>query len=209
VSWLVKAGLFCLVVRFFFPRVFLMPAVVIAGILYVAACVTRFRVLLDRAAGEVAITVGWWTKRVPLIRIERVDEVLRFGAEIKIAGGVTFTFSPFKKRRWLARFLKIRTGFEGMELAITQAAEAACAADPVRAAAEKAAAAAALSRRTIPAACAAFGAGALSLAVAVAVQPQAGGWLVHFVATLLRILNRPAGVANLRGRADTRDFRWE
>jgi len=100
-------------------------------------------------------------------------------------------------------------GFEGMELAITQAAEAACAADPVRAAAEKAAAAAALSRRTIPAACAAFGAGALSLAVAVAVQPQAGGWLVHFVATLLRILNRPAGVANLRGRADTRDFRWE
>jgi len=197
VSWLVKAGLFCLVVRFFFPRVFLMPAVVIAGVLYVAACVTRFRVLLDRAAGEVAITVGWWTKHVPLIRIERVDEVLRFGAEIEIAGGVTFTFSPFKKRRWLARFLKIRTGFEGMELAITQAAEAARAADPVRAAASDAAAEAALSRRTIPGACAAFGAGVLSLAVAVAVQPQAGGWLVHFVATLLRIFYGAGGVVGL------------
>ena len=197
VSWLVKAGLFCLVVRFFFPRVFLMPAVVIAGVLYVAACVTRFRVLLDRAADEVAITVGWWTKRVPLIRVERVDEVLRFGAEIKIAGGMTFTFSPFKKRRWLARFLKIRTGFEGMELAITQAAEAARAADPVRAAASDAAAEAALSRRTIPGACAVFGAGLLSLAVALAVQPQAGGWLVHFVAALLRIFYGAGGVVGL------------
>ena len=197
VSWLVKVGLFCLVVRFCFPRVFLMPAVVIAGVLYVAACVTRFRVLLDRAAGEVAITIGWWTKRVPLIRIERVDEVLRFGAEIKLVGGVSFTFSPFKKRRRLTRLLKIRTGFEGMELAITQAAEAARAANPVRAAAAKAAAAAALSRRTIPAACVAFAAGVFSLAVAVAVQPQAGGWLVHFVATLLRIFYGAGGVVGL------------
>lgn len=196
-SWLVKAGLFCLVVRFCFPRVFLMPAVVIAGVLYVAACVTRFRVLLDRTAGEVAITIGWWTKRVPLIRIERVDEVLRFGAEIKLVGGVSFTFSPFRKRRRLTRLLKIRTGFEGMELAITQAAEAARAADPVRAAAAKAAAAAALSRRTIPAACVAFAAGVFSLAVAVAVHPQAGGWLVHFVATLLRIFYGAGGVVGL------------
>jgi hypothetical protein len=197
VSWLAKAGLFCLVVRFFFPRVFLIPAVVIAGVLYVAACVTRFRVLLDRAAGEVAITIGWWTKRVPLIRIERVDEVLRFGAEITIAGGVAFTFSPFKKRRRLTRLLKIRTGFEGMELGITQAAEAARAADPVRAAAAKAAAAAALSRRTIPAACVAFAVGVLSLPVAAAVQAQAGGWLVHFVAALLRIFYGAGGVVGL------------
>ena len=29
-SWLVKVGFFLLMVRFFFPRVFLMPAIVIA-----------------------------------------------------------------------------------------------------------------------------------------------------------------------------------
>jgi hypothetical protein len=154
-SWLVKVGLFCLMVRFFFPRVFLMPAVVIAGLVYVAECVARFRVLLDRAAGEVAITIGWWTKRVPLIRIERVNEVLRFGAEINLAGGVAFTYSPFRKRRTLARLLKIRS--------------------------------------------LAFGAGVFSLAVAVAVavQPQAGGWLVHSVAVLLRIFYGAGGVVGL------------
>ena len=66
-SWLVKAGLFCLMVRFFFPRVFLIPAVVIAGVLYAAACLARFRVRLDRAAGSVAVTTGWWTRRVALL----------------------------------------------------------------------------------------------------------------------------------------------
>jgi hypothetical protein len=187
VSWLVRAGFFCLMIRFFFPRVFLIPAVVIAGVLYLAGCLARFRVLLDRAAGEVVITIGFWTKRVPLIRIERVDEVLRFGAEIKTTGGMTFLFSPFKKRRGLARLLKIRTGFEGMELAITQAAQAARAADPDGAAAATAEREAALSRRTIPDACLVFGCGVLLLAVAAAVRPQAGGWLVHSVAVLLRI----------------------
>ena len=198
-SGLVKVGLFCLMMRFCFPRVFLVPAVVIAGVLYAAACLARFQVLLDRAAGEVAITVGLWTKRVPLTRIERVEEVLRFGAEIEIAGGVTFTFSPFRRRRRLARLLKIRTGFEGMELAITQAAAAARAADPAGAAATKAAAGAAQSRRTIPAACVVCGCGVflLAVAVAVAVQPQAGGWLVHSVAVLLQIFYGTGGVAAL------------
>ena len=194
-SWLVKAGLFCLMVRFFFPRVFLIPAVVIAGVLYAAACLARFRVLLDRAAGEVAITTGLWTRRVPLALIERVDEVLRFGAEIEIAGGQSLTFSPFRKRRRLARLLKIRTGFEGMELAVTQAAAAARAADPGRAAAAKAAAEAAEARRTIPFAGIACGCGAFSLAAAVAVRPQAGGWLVHSVAVLLQIFYGTAAVA--------------
>jgi hypothetical protein len=81
-SWLVKAGFFYLMMRFCFPRVFLMPAMVIAGAAYAAACLARFGVLLDRAAGEVAITIGLWTRRVPLIQVERVEEVLRFGAEI-------------------------------------------------------------------------------------------------------------------------------
>jgi hypothetical protein len=196
-SGLVKVGLFCLMIRFCFPRVFLVPAVVIAGVLYATACLARFQVLLDRAASEVAITVGLWTKRVPLTRIERVEEVLRFGAEIEIAGGVTFTFSPFRRRRRLARLLKIRTGFEGMELAITQAAAAARAADPAGAAATKAAAGVAQSRRTIPGACVVCGCGVFLLAVAVAVQPQAGGWLVHSVAVLLQIFYGTGGVAAL------------
>jgi hypothetical protein len=196
-SWLVKVGFFCLMLRFFFPRVFLMPAVVIAGVLFAAACLARFRVLLDHAAGEVAITIGLWTRRVPLIRIERVEEVLRFGAEIEIAGGQTFTFSPFRKRRRLTRWLKIRTGFEGMELAITQAAAAARAADPGRAAAAKAAAGNARSRRTISGAYVACGCGVLLLAVAVAVQPQAGGWFVYSVAVLLRIFYGAGGIAVL------------
>jgi hypothetical protein len=195
-SGLVKVGLFCLMMRFCFPRVFLVPAVVIAGVLYAATCLARFRVLLDRAAGEVAITIGWWTKRVPLTQIERVEEVLRLGAEIEIAGGVTFTFSPFRRRRRLARLLKIRTGFEGMELAITQAAAAARAADPGRAAATKAAAESAESRRTVPGACV-VGCGVFLLAVAVAVQPQADGWLVHSVAVLLQVFYGTSGVAAL------------
>jgi hypothetical protein len=186
-SGLVKLGLFYLVLRFCFPRVFLTPALVIAVVAYVAGILARVRVRLDRAAGEVAITIGWWTKRVPLLRIERVDEVMRFGGEIKIAGGTSFGFSPFKKRRWLARLLKIRTGFEGIEAAITAAAAAARAADPVGAAAVQAAAKAAQSRRAIPAACVAFAGGVLSLAIAVAARPQAGGWLVHLVAVVLRI----------------------
>jgi hypothetical protein len=82
-SWLVKVGFFLLMVRFFFPRVFLMPAIVIAVVLYVAACLARFRVLLDHAVGEVAITIGLWTRRVPLIRIERVEEVLRFTVYVR------------------------------------------------------------------------------------------------------------------------------
>jgi hypothetical protein len=196
-SWLVKVGFFCLMMRFCFPRVLLMPAVVIAAVLYIAGCLAPFRVLLDHAAGEVAITVGLWTRRVPLILIERVEEVLRFGAEIELAGGDTFTFGPFRKRRRLTRLLKIRTGFEGMELAITQAAAAARAADPGRAAAAKAAAGAARSRRTIPGACVACGCGVLALAVAVGVQPQAGGWLVRSAALLLRIFYGAGGVAAL------------
>lgn len=196
-SGLVKAGFFCLMVWFFLPRVFLIPALVIAGVLYAAACLARFGVLLNRAAGEVAITIGLWTRRVPLILIERVEDVQRFGAEIEIAGGQTLTFSPFRKRRRLARLLKIRTGFEGMALAIMQAAAAARAADPGRAAVLKAAAAAAQSRRRIPGACAACGSGVFSLAVAAAIRPQSGGWLVHSVAVLLQIFYGTAGVAAL------------
>jgi hypothetical protein len=195
VSSLLKAFVFCLMVRFFFPRVFLIPAVVIAGALCAAGCLARFWVRLDRDAGQLAITVGWWTRRVPLIRIDRVEEVLRFGAEIEIAGGVTLTHSPFRKRRRLARLIRIRTGFEGMELAITQAAAAARAADPAGAAAARAASKPGWSRHAVPGAGVVFGCGVLSVAVAAAVRPQAGGWVVHSVAVLLQIFYGAAGVA--------------
>ena len=79
-----------------------------------------------------------------------------------------------------------------MDLAITEAAAAERAADPDRAAAEDA-----VSRRVkgrlgifaAPCLCV----GLLSLALAAAVQPQAGGWLVHSVALLLRIYFGAAG----------------
>jgi hypothetical protein len=182
---LVQVGFAYLLVRFFYPHVFLVPVMVIAGAAYVAGCLARFRVVLDQAAGQVAITAGFWTRRVPLIRVERVEEISHVGAEINLVGGKSFAFRPLRKRRRLARFLKLRTGFEGIELATTQAAVAACIDDPAGAAAVRAASA--KPARDILGACAAFGFSAIALALAVAVQPQAGGWLVHSLAVVLRV----------------------
>jgi hypothetical protein len=181
---LVRLGFTYLIVRFFFPHVFLVPVMIIAGMLYVAEGLTRFRVLLDRAVGEVAITTGLWTKRVPLIRVERAEEIFRIGAEIKLVGGKSFGYNPLRKRRRLAPLLKLRTGFEGMELAITQAAVAACIDDPAGAAAARPSA---KSQNDILAGSVAFGVSVIAAAVAVAVQPQAGGWLVHSLAVLLQV----------------------
>lgn len=183
---LVYVGLLYVIMRFLFPRVLLIPVMVTAGVLYVALCLARIRVVLDWADGEVAITTGLWTRHVRLTQIERV-EVRRSGAEIKIASGETFGFGPLWKRRWLERLLRVRTGFEGMDRVISQAAADARAADPGRAAAEDADSRRAVSRRKIPGACFACSVGLFSLAVAAVVQPQAGGWIVHSVALLLRI----------------------
>ncbi len=175
---LIYPCLLYVMMRFFFPRVFLMPVMVMAGVLYVALCFARFRVVLDRADGEVAIT-GLWTRHVRLTQIERI-EVLRSGAEIRIAGGVTYGFGPFRKRRWLQRLLPVRSGFEEMDLAITQAAAAARAADPGRAAAEDAASRRAASRRKAPLAGFACGAGAsLFFAGRGRCSPVAGRWLAR------------------------------
>ena len=183
---LIYLGLVPVVLRFFFPRVLLLPVTVIAVVLYVAVCLARLQVVLDRAVGEVAISVGWWTRHVPLTQIERV-RVVRSGVEIRIAGGVTYGLGPLWERRWLRGLPPVRSGFEEMDLAIMQAAAAARAADPDRAAAEDAASRRAASRRTVLGASFACGAGLVSLAAAVVVQPRANGWLVHVVAVLLRI----------------------
>jgi len=183
---LIYLGLVYVVMRFFFPGVLLLPVTVIAAVLYAAVCLARFQVVLDQVGGEVEIIVGWWTRHVPLTQIEQV-RVVRSGVQIRIAGGVSYGIGPLWERRWLRRLPPVRSGFEEMDVAIMQAAAAARAADPDRAAAEDAASRRAASRRTVFAASFACGAGLVSLAAAVVVQPRADGWLVHVVAVLLRI----------------------
>lgn len=194
---LIGLGLCFVVMRFFFPRALLIPVLVIAGLSYFTSCSARFRVVLDHAAGEVAVTTGFWTRHVPLIQIKRVEEVLRFGAEIELTDRWSYTFSPFRKRRWPERQVQLRTGFEGMELAITEAAAAARAASPGRTSGEDAKSRRAAARREMPGACLACGAGLFLLGAAALVQPQAGGWAVHSMALLLRIFYGAGGVAVL------------
>jgi hypothetical protein len=183
---LIYLGLVYVVMRFFFPRVVLLPVTVMAAVLYVAVCLARFQAVIDRVDGEVAIIVGWWTRHVPLTQIEQV-KVVRSGVQIRIAGGLSYGIGPLWKRRWLRWLPPVRSGFEEMDLAITQATAAARAADPDRAAAEDAASRRAAARRTVLAASFASGVGLVSLAAAAVVQPQAHGRLVHVVAVLLRI----------------------
>jgi hypothetical protein len=90
---LIYLGLVYVVMRFFFPRVLFLPVTVIAAVLYVALCLARFQVVLDRVGGEVAITAGWWTRQVPLTQIERI-KVVRSGVEIRIAGGLRWSAHP-------------------------------------------------------------------------------------------------------------------
>jgi len=189
---LIYLGLLVVVMRFFFPRVLFLPVSVTAAVLYVAACIARVQVVLDRAAGEVAIIAGPWTRHVRLTQVERVT-VARSGVEIRIADGVTYGVGPLRKRRRLWWSPPVRSGFEEMDLAIMQASAAARAADPDRAAAEDAASRRAASRGKVLAASFACGVGLLSLTAAAVVQQRANGWLGHAVVVLLRIYFWAAG----------------
>lgn len=120
----------CVLMWFFFPHVLLVPAATVVAAECLAVLVLPFRVVLDPGRGEVAITVAFWTRHVPLTDVVRVEESGRLRAEIVTAGGWSFGIGPFAKRRWLAAWL--RTGFEGMEAAVTQAAEVARAGAPAR-----------------------------------------------------------------------------
>lgn len=190
---LVYLGLLAVVMRFFFPRVLFLPVTVTAAVLYVAVSIARLQVVLDRAAGEVAIIAGPWTRHVRLTQVERVA-VTRSGVEIRVADGISYGIGPLRKRRWVWWLPSVRSGFEEMDLAIMQACAAARAADPDRAAAEDAASRRAASRGRVLAASFACGAGLVSLAVAAVVQQRANGWLVHAVAVLLRVYFGAAGV---------------
>lgn len=173
---------------FFFPRVLLVPVLVLSALAALGGCVSRYRILLDSAAGEVAITAGFWTKHVRLTRIELVDETAGFAPKIKLADGWTYSITPFRKRGVLLRLLKIRTGFEGMERAITGAATAALAAEPLGTSARR-------PRRRFKAltACVFTAVGLMSLTVAALVRPQTGGGLVRAVADVLKAFYGVAG----------------
>jgi len=167
------------VLWFFFPHVLLVPGTVLVGLLYLPRWLMPARVRLDRAHGELAITFGWWTRHVPLDRITGVDEVFRFGAVIATRDGWTYRISPFRKRRRLERWLRMRTGFEGMDLTITQAVAAVRAENPGWPADD------ASSPVGVLAACLLCVLGVAGVALAALVRPQAGGWLLRAAADLL------------------------
>ncbi len=188
VQGIVNVGLFGVVMWFFFPHALLTPVVAVFAGLCLASLVLPCRVMLDPGRGEVAIRLAFWTRHVPLTQVARVEESGRLGAEIKTASGWSFGIGPFARRRWLAAWLRprLRTGFEGMEAAVTQAAEAARAGAPAPAAG---------SVTGVGGACLLAAGGLFSLAVAVLVRPQTGGWLVHAGALALRIVYGAGGVA--------------
>jgi hypothetical protein len=175
-------GFWYLVLFLLFPHVLLIPFVAIAA-LASAAVFVPVRVALDPGLGEVKIRNGWWTRRIPLSEISSVDEVLRFGAEIRLRSGTGWWISPFKKsRRRLARWLRIRTGFEGVELSIIEAVAA------VRPAAGLDQAAA--PEATPPGYVAGFvtvAGGLVAIGCAILVHPQVDVPVIHIAAALLTI----------------------
>src|SRR5512142_2154729 len=188
VQGIVNAGLFGVVMWFFFPHVLLVPFVAVVVASFVGLFLLPYQALLDPGRGEVAIRLAFWTRHVPLTQVARVEESGRLGAEITTASGWSFGIGPFAKRRWLAAWLRprLRTGFEGMEAAITQAAEAARAGAPAPAAG---------SVTGVGRACLLVAAGLLPLAIAALIRPQTGSSLVHAGALVLRVVYGVTGAA--------------
>jgi hypothetical protein len=194
---IIGSGLCCVMVWFFFPHALLVPVMAVAAVLTVSAICLPVRVLLDQGRGEVALTIGFWTRHVPLTQVTRVDETGTLGAWIGVGNGVSYGFAPFSKRRLLSAWLRprLRTGFEGMEAAITRAAAIARGDAPDSPLPGENG-----SARGVRSACLLAGAGLLVMAVAALIQPQAGGWLVHAVALALAVVYwAGGGVAVLVG----------
>jgi len=186
VQMLAYAGLGCVVMWFFFPHALLVPAMAVAAAGFAAILVLPSRVVLDPGRGEVAITIACWTRRVPLTQVTRVKEV-GLGAEISTGDGWSYGFfTPFAKRRRLVAWLRprLRTGFEGVETAITRAAAVARGDDqdaPLPGTTGSAGG--------VLAPCLLTGFGLLWLAAALLIQPQAGGSFVRVAAHLLIALS--------------------
>jgi hypothetical protein len=182
----VGVGLLGVLLWFFFPHALLVPVMAVAAAGFVAILVLPSRVLLDPGRGEVAITIACWTRHVPLAQVTRVKEV-GFGAEISTGDGWSYGFfTAFAKRRRLVAWLRprLRTGFEGMETAITRAAAVAREDDQDTPLPGKTG-----SAGGVLAACLVTGFGLLWLAAALLIQPQTGGSLVRVAAHLLIALS--------------------
>lgn len=168
-----------LVLRLLFVPVLLVPVVAAQCALLALVPFAPIRVVLDPDRQEVAITHAWWTRRIPLTEVRDVDEIPRFGAEIK-AGRMSYRFTPFRRRRWPERHLRLRSGFEGMETAITEAAALA------RAGREPAAVRS--DDSGYPSALLSTAAGLAFIAAAMLlVQPQDHSTFVHVAAMALRV----------------------
>lgn len=181
VQGIVGVGLLGVLMWFFFPHALLVPVMAVAAAGFVAILVLPYRVLLDPGRAEVAITIAFWTRPVPLTQVTRVEPA-GLGAEISTGDGWSYGFTPFAKRRRLVTWLRprLRTGFEGMETAITRAAAVARGDDPDTPLPGKMG-----SAHGALAACLVTGFGVLWLAAALLIQPQTGGSLVHVAAHLL------------------------
>jgi hypothetical protein len=190
VQGIINVGLGYVLLWFFFPHALLVPVLAVAAVLCLARFVQPLRVLLDPRRGEVAITQAFWTRHVPLARVTQVDTSGRLGAEIAVGNGWSYGISPFAHRRLLTAWLRprLRTGFEGMEAAVTRAAAVARGADPDSPLPGKNG-----SVRSVGGACLLAAAGLLYLAVAALVRPQTRGRLVHDAALVLRTLTGLVG----------------
>jgi hypothetical protein len=190
------AGVSAVVTWYCFAHVLLIPDTVIGTVSVLCWVLAPGRVVLDPAGGEVTVTIAFWPRRVPLARVTSVDEVLRLGAKISFAGrrGAEwgYGFTPFRRRGWLERRLRVRTGFEGMELAITEAIAAGRGAGPDPGGPS---AVTAPSAHGFLGAGLAAGLGVLALVLAVLARPQADGWLVHAAALVVRAWFGMWGVA--------------
>ncbi len=180
-----SSGLGCVMIWFFFPHVLLVLAAAFAAAAGLGALVVPFLIVLDPGRGEVAISVACWTRHVPLTEVTRVEESGRLGVEIGVANGWFYGFFPFRRRPLLTAMLRsrLRTGFAGMEAAITRAAAIARGDDPDRPLPGYDG-----SARGVRDACLLAGAGLLALGMAVLVRPQTGGGLVHAGALVLRVM---------------------
>jgi hypothetical protein len=185
VQVIVDVGLLGVLMWFFFPHALLVPVVAVVAAGFVATLVLPSRVLLDPGRGEVAITIACWTRHLPLAQFTRVREV-GLGVEISPGDGWTYGFTPFARRRRLVAWLRprLRTGFEGMEIAITRAAAVARGDDQDAPLPGKTG-----SAHSVLGACLVTGFGLLWLAAALLIQPQTGGSLVRVAAHLLIALS--------------------
>lgn len=193
VRWVIDTGVCYAIMRYLFPHVLLVPVTVALSAASLARCLARFRVVLDSEASQVAVTVGPWTRRVPLAKVEQVDEVLRFGTEITFRDGMAFWYSPLKKRRRVGRLLADAHRVRGHGPVHHPGRRGRPRRPPGRARRPGSL------RLRHPALAARImsGVALVLLAVTSGVHEQAGGWLVHAAAVLLRVWVGGGGVVML------------